>query len=289
MAAYRTAPATGGAEWVLSGPMNQLPELRKRALSDILEGGAGLAIRHLGLFLRVTTPLLLPVNAVLVALGVWLAQNSEPTALVVGLIVPVAVVSVFLFLLAAGACVKVAADAYPGARPSVRTAIGFVLGRLGSFLLLAAALVVGIGPGIVFLIVFPSTRALGDLGLLVLLLAPLSLWLTGIWSVALPAMFAEQLGALDSLRRSRQLVSGSFWRSFGTVVLGTILALFAGVLVALVVSVFSIGGHNMILAATLIGFALGELFVAPLLATFAIVLYYDLRARREGFRFERAE
>jgi hypothetical protein len=92
-------------------------------------------------------------------------------------------------------------------------------------------------------------------------------------------MLVEERGVMDSLRRSALLVRGSFWRALGTVILGGILALFAGVLVAILVSIFSLGGGNVILIVTLTGAVLGELLVAPLFAAFLTVLYYDLRAR----------
>jgi hypothetical protein len=261
--------------------MSRQPELAKHALSDILEGGAALAFRHPLLFLRITA-LLVPANAILVGLAIWFIESSEPTVLVVGLLVPAGIVSILAFLIVEGACVSAAAGIYAGSGPRFRPAITAVLERLGQFLLLAALLVVGIGPGLAFVIVLPSTAALGHYSFLLIVLLPVSLWLAGTWSVALPALVVERLGVRGSLRRSRRLTAGVFLRALGTVVFGTILALFAGVVVVLIVSA-AIADRKL---AEVIGPALGELLVAPLLASFAVVLYFDLRARKEGFRFD---
>jgi hypothetical protein len=282
MAAYRTVPHGGASRQDIVREMKQ-PVLVKRALSDILESGAILALRHLLPFLRATA-LLIPVNAILVGLSVWFTRSSEPTALVVALIVVFGIVDFLVFVLTTGACLNIAADVYSGSRASVRKAVAAVIERFGSFVSLVVVLLVAIAPGLAFLIALPSTKALGRYAFLVVILVPVSLWLAGIWSVALPAMLVEQLGVEESLRRSRTLVAGRFLRSLGTVVFGTILALFADVAFVLIVSVFT---SDRDLYAT-IGSALGELLLAPFIAAFAVVLYYDLRARREGFGFDEA-
>ena len=263
------------------------PELPKRALSDILEGGAILGARHILLLLRVTTTLILPVSVAFFAAFVWLASDSGSRHLAIGILVPAAVIYALTSVLAGAACVKAAYEASEGARPSARAAIGFAFGRLGPVLCLGTLLAVGAAPAIALPVV-PGVTVLGNYAPLLLALAIFSLWFSGTFSVALPAMLVEQKGIADSLRRSAQLVRGSYWRALGTVVLGGILALFAGTIVAIVVSFFSYGGGNVTRIVTLVGLALGELFVAPLFAAFLVVLYRDLRARDKGSNVERA-
>jgi hypothetical protein len=262
------------------------PEPRRRALSDILEGGARLASRHIVVFLRITAPLILPASAVFIAVVAWLKSSSSSNHLAVGILVPVVAVYVLAVMLSGGACVTAAAEASRGAKPSARAAIEFVLGRLGPFLCLAALLVVVAAPAIA-LPALSSVKALGGYTPFLLIVVLFSLWLVGTWSVALPAMLEEKTGIVDSLRRSAELVRGSFWRALGTVVLGGILALFAGVLVAILASVFSFGGEKVVLVVSLISFALGELLVAPFFAAFLVVLYRDLLEREQGSSFDR--
>jgi len=263
------------------------PEQRKRAVSDILEAGAALAARHILVFLRITAPLTLPIGVLFGAAVVWRANSSGSRHVAIGVLVAVAVVYALVIMVAGVACFKLAAEAYSDARASARAAIELVLRRLGPVLGLTTLLLVG-GVPAVALLVLPGITALGHYALLLLILLFFSLRLSGVFSVALPAMLVEEKGIMDSLHRSALLVRGSFWRALGTVILGGILALFAGVLVAILVSVFSLGGGNVILIVTLAGAVLGELLVAPLFAAFLIVLYYDLRAREQDLSVEQA-
>jgi len=252
------------------------PEPRKRAVSDILETGAGLAARHILVFLRVTAPLTLPVGVLFGAVAVWLANSSGTRHVAIGVFVAVAVVYALAVTLAGAACFKLAAEVYDDAGASARAAIEHVLRRPASVLGLATLLLIGGAPAVA-LLVLPGITAPGNYTLILLILLVFSLRLSGVFSVAFPAMLVEERGVMDSLRRSALLVRGSFWRALGTVILGGILALF--VLVAILVSIFSLGGGNVILIVTLTGAVLGELLVAPLFAAFLTVLYYDLRAR----------
>jgi hypothetical protein len=257
--------------------MNE-PEQRKRAVSDILESGAGLAARHILVFLRITTPLTLPIGLLFSAAVFWLDNSSGSSHdFALGILVPVGVVYALAAMASGAACLKVAAEAYSGASPSAREAIALVLRRFRPVLALTALVVVAAAPAVA-LLALPGLTALGSYSLLLLILALFSLWASGTWAVALPAMLLEEKGIKDSLRRSALLVRGSFFRALGTILFGAVLALFAGVLVAILISVFSLGGGNVILIVTLVGFGLGELFVAPFYVAFLVVLYGDLRA-----------
>lgn len=257
------------------------PARKKTALSDILEGGAKLGFHHIVVFLRITAPLILPVSAVLIAVAAWRASSSGSNLLADAILVSVAVINVLAAMLAGGACMVAAAEASRGTKPNARAAIGFVLGRASRVIYLVTLLVIAIAPAIAML-VLPGLKVLGGYASLLLIPALFSLWLTANWAVALPAMLEEKIGIVDSLRRSVQLVHGSFGRALGTVVLGGTLALFAGALVAILFSIFSIGSENVASAVLRIGFALGELFVAPFFAAFLVVLYRDLLDRQQG-------
>jgi hypothetical protein len=261
--------------------MNEPPQ-RKLAVSDILEGGARLAARHILVFLSITTPLTLPIGLLFAAAVVWVANSSGSWhSLATGILVSVGVVYALAAMFSGAACLEVASEAYTGAKPSAREAIATARRRLGPILCLTTLLVLGAVPALA-LLVLPGLTALGNYSLVLLVLAVFSLWTMGTCSVALPAMLLEEKSIRESLRRSALLARGSFFRALGTVLFGGVLALFAGALVAIVVSVFSLGGGNVILTVTLAGFVLGELLVAPLYVAFLIVLYGDLQARLQG-------
>ena len=265
----------------MSEPEPGISQQRPRAVSDILEGGARFAARHVLVFLRITTPLTLPLGLLFGAAIVWRVNSSGTKHLATGMLVAISVVYALAVLFAGAACLKAAAEAHAGARPSARAAIELARRRLGPALFVTLLLLIGALPAVA-LLVLPGITALGNFALLLFVLAFLSLWFSGTFSLALPALLIEEKGIAESLRRSATLVRGRFWRALGTVFLGGILALFAGVLVALVVSLLSLGGENVILVVSLVGLVLGLLFVAPLYVSILIVFYDDVRAREQA-------
>jgi hypothetical protein len=256
-------------------------EPRRLTLSDILEGGAILVARNLLVFVRITASLVVPVNLVLLALLLVLRYDSTSKRMGYVLIAVYLPLFLLALIVVAGACLKAAADLRLGASTSARGSLGFVRDRLSPFLRLVALMLVGIGPGVALYVV-ARARPLGDLAYLAIVLIPLSLSLAGFWSVAPPSLLMEGGGVVNALKRSRTLVRGSYWRSLGTVIFGSALAVFAGILSELIASAFASGSETVRLVVIVCGAALGEIVAVSLLAAYLIVLYYDLRARKEG-------
>jgi hypothetical protein len=134
---------------------------------------------------------------------------------------------------------------------------------------------------------------------LVLCIAP-GVWLWGMLAVAVPALMLEPIGNVDALRRSFHLVSGSFWRVWGiralvTLCAGVVSALIAAPFVALAVNVggggpslFGFGdagtAPHLSIAYVLIssvGSFIGATISAPARAGADVLLYVDLRMRKE--------
>ncbi len=125
---------------------------------------------------------------------------------------------------------------------------------------------------------------------LCLFVAP-GIWLWGIWAVAVPAFMVEDLGAVAAMRRSRDLVRGTFWRVWGIRVLGVIvvgvISAILGVPFKVIGAVFggSESGVGLPIAYVLltsVGSILSMTFTAPLRAGIDALLYIDLRMRKEG-------
>jgi hypothetical protein len=263
--------------------MTAPPAQRKLALSDILEAGAGLVVRNLAVFLRISAPLIVPVNLVFVALVLALGPDFVPKRYdrhFAFLYLPWLVVLLLASLLAGGACLRAAAALRAGTAAGARDSFSHLRRRLGPYAGVAAAMVAAIGPG-VLLYLAVGQRPLGNLGYLVFVLIPLSLWLGGIWSVAPPVVIAEELGPVASLERSRRLAQGAFWHSLATVLFGSILALFVCVVGILLGSVFSLGGDSVRVSVLVLGATVGELLAVPLLSAYLVLIYDDLRFRRQ--------
>jgi hypothetical protein len=127
---------------------------------------------------------------------------------------------------------------------------------------------------------------------LFLCLAP-GIWLWGIWAVAVPAMMVEGTKVGQSLRRSQDLVSGMFWRVWGIRVLGALITLVIGSLIAIpftIAGLATIGGFDgdsygtpvAFILLTAVGSIISLTLTVPVKAAIDSLLYVDLRMRKEG-------
>ncbi|HEY6792289.1 MAG TPA: glycerophosphoryl diester phosphodiesterase membrane domain-containing protein [Trebonia sp.] len=105
------------------------------------------------------------------------------------------------------------------------------------------------------------------------------------WSLALPIVMLERLRPLASLGRSWRLVRGSAWRVFGITLVTNII--FGMVALAIRTPFDLVGGSqlhptiaNMLASGA--GDVIASTLTTPLTAAIAVLLYADLRMRKEG-------
>ena len=171
-------------------------------------------------------------------------------------------------VLAQGATVKAVADVYQGSVPEWQQSIRFGFRRF--FAILGAVLMVFIGStfGLIFCLV-PGV------------------WLYISWSVTVPALVVEHLGAFEAIPRSYRLVRRRFWPVLGVVVLSVLLYGTISYLFSLAGSLFTFLGDGtsvgIPVAASVISSTLSSIVVQPFIAAVLIVLYFDLRVRAEGY------
>ena len=127
------------------------------------------------------------------------------------------------------------------------------------------------------------------IGLMVLgfCLIPLWIWIWVGWLVVTPAMFVEGTGLIQAMGRSWRLVEGRWWRTFLVVFLIFIiqyvarlalnafiaLAQYLLVIVAPSALVLGISGATQVIVDSLVN---------PVLQIAIVLVYFDLRVRREG-------
>ena len=171
-------------------------------------------------------------------------------------------------LLAQAGCFRAIADAYLGEEVGWRSSLRYASRRLPALIVLAIASVV-----------FTA------IGFLLCIVPGIYLW--GAFYVAVPVLLVEGSRPLRSLGRSRELVRGRWWGTFGVAVIGTLLvSVVSFALSGLIVGVaFANPGRNTVAGFALNTFAttLGSMISTPAAAAFATVLYIDLRVRKEGF------
>jgi membrane-anchored glycerophosphoryl diester phosphodiesterase (GDPDase) len=123
-------------------------------------------------------------------------------------------------------------------------------------------------------------------GLIFVMLLPL-VFLTTRWFVAPVVILTERCGPVSALRRSWRLTEGSFWRLFGLLIL---MAVLNSVVLSLPLSLIQffavilltsqmLGAVNGVL--TGLGYLVSILWY-PFLALTLVLVYYDLRVRKEN-------
>ena len=151
----------------------------------------------------------------------------------------------------------------------------------------------------VVLVILAVAHAPGTLiGLLAVLGAiaaiVLTIWFAIMFRMAGPAVVLEREGPAQALARSWRLVRGSFWRVLGiTVLAGLIVLITAGILqIPFGLLAAMAGGGNSLLPSTggnvagilisAVGGVVAGAVARPISAGVAVLLYVDLRMRREG-------
>ena len=222
---------------------------------------------------------------------------------VVTLLVPAALQSLALAVLN-GILIIAVSDAVIGRRPTAGDVLRRVrwsgVGRLLLLTVVTFALsvvvvaVVAVPVALLYVVAVPAGVVATLVGLPLLVVVGVVLFTK--LAFAAPSLLLEELGVVAALRRSWRLVTGSFWRVFGILLLSAAIAWAASSLLQLP---FSLLGQlaglaaagadpsetTQFVVATLIGnlgSVLGSAVVAPFTAGVTSLLYIDLRIRREG-------
>lgn len=232
-------------------------------------------VRYVTIVAIVQVPIALILFAATMVLGAGVAVEARIAGIV--MIFVAAFLSIVGRALCNGALIKSVSESYLGNEVSVGQAYRFVLPKLWT--LIWASIVVGficalgyllcVVPGVIF-----------------------SLWL----ALTTQAIIIENLKASEGMKRSKALAKGNLGKIFlvGLVILliALIVGWLAGLLGVLV-------GRGLGMAQTVFGAprpaamvirqifsVIGQVLAAPIGAAAFILLYYDLRIRKEGFDLE---
>ena len=283
---------------------------RPLTLADVLDGMFRLFLAHWRAYALALGIILVPLHFVLTffsrqlgtsaglleqlrnpaATQAAITRGPEAAAIAaVGLISFVAAVFIQPFL--TGVACKIAAEAYEGYDPQAPAVLRSTRQRywpLVGVTVLLGLMGVGIFVLPVGLLVAAAVSGGGEViaaGVIAVVVALLVLlWVMVRLSLAHVVVVVEGAGAMESLRRSWQLVAGRWWRTFGTLLL-------AGIITAIVSSIaalpFTLPGTlfgewiGVIFVA--IGTVLGEIVTTPLTSNARTLLYFDGRIRSEGY------
>ena len=194
-------------------------------------------------------------------------EMSELWAAIAGSIV-VWLLNLVASLLATAACFHAIGSAYLGTPVDWRQSLSLAMKRIWSLLWLTLLTTVALIIGFVACII-PG------------------IWLWVSFTVAVPALLAEDMRGSQALRRSYTLVKGRWWPTLGALLIGLVIAMIItsifGAILAFVS--FTDVGDNIAITAILNSLAnlLASVLVTPFQAAVVAILYFDLRVRKEGF------
>ena len=191
--------------------------------------------------------------------NVTAAGTANLLATIIGLVLGLAV---------AAATIAVVHAEVAGRHLAPRAAIDTALPKLGRLTLMTLMLCGAAFGG--FLAVFALMFVLGEVGVL-LALAWLVIcgYFAVLFAFAAPAMVVEDLPVMESLSRSKALVTGGWWRVFGTLLLTEAIFSVASWLLALVFPDW--------LASTIVGAV-----STPVVVCVLTLRYFDHRVRKES-------
>ena len=278
-----------------------VPLLRPRSTPEIVDAAFQLARRHFMPLLLVSAIVAIP-SLIIGAINAWLlpAPNpEEPFGREWLMTMPLSFLGMCWTFIAYGAVTIAASDAYLGGTTDPGSSLGRAIGRaapliagnlLGYLIMLLPFIVAGVLAPIMLPGVGEGQAAAPGDNTLVAGLALLALALFGlVWMIVniarvtlvTPIAALERGGAMASWRRATDLASGSKKRILLLVLLAG--AVIFGIVFGGFAVIRTIVGNES-LASALSGVVAIPLW--PVLGSLFVVLYYDLRIRKEAFDLE---
>lgn len=125
---------------------------------------------------------------------------------------------------------------------------------------------------------------------------PVAIYFMVAWGLSYATLLLEGAGVFGSLSRSRALVRGMWWRTFGIAILFWLFQSIAAWIITLPVSIVAAAlgailarpglAQPAIAVVNALANILGQIVPMPILYTGWVLYYYDLRIRKEGLDLE---
>ncbi len=252
------------------------PILKPLNIAELLDKVLQLYKRHALLLMLISAVILIP-SAIIRSVFLF---YFEDTRLVDNAL------NIFLSPFAELATVAAISSLYLGNDTTVRNAFSTSAkrywARFRTVLLIGLAM---IPAGLLIFLTSLGGSGFGLIGIIIFL--PVVAYLSTRWSLATAAVVLEGVGAVKGMERSWALTEGYFWRVFGTSFAAGLLSLLLSTLPALFVTYLFEEILSVPLKLTMIVSVVMEqlttIITFPLTLGVTVLIYYDLRIRKEGF------
>jgi hypothetical protein len=243
---------------------------RPLGIGEILSTAFELYRRHWRTLLAIAAVVVVPLTLLQYLLGDWIRSRGEITSYqqvstatwavgAAGLVAGLA--GLLMYLVLTGAITRAVAAEVAGEDPSVEQSYRFGFHRLGSVLLVSVLV------------------GLATIGGLILFVIP-GIWIGVRLAVSVEALVVEGRRGTQAMGRSWELVGGHWWHAFGALVV-------AGLLTGIVNAVITAPFNNTGWFVQAIAAAVATVITLPYGVLVGVLLYLDLRARRENLTLER--
>ena len=244
--------------------MSTAPRLdlsRTRDLGQLLSESFTVYLRHFGTFVTIAATVVIPAEVIVSGIGLeQLTSGYDDSSEAVEAAIPTAlsylVITPLVTAMAVHALLQAADGEEPGVRRSVVAGLELFAAVFVAVLLAAAGIAVGL-----LLLVLPG------------------IYLAVRWYFVAQAVVIDGRRGPDALRRSGELVEGSWWRVFGIGIVATLISAVPSLVLFPLELVAEAADRDVF---SLAGSILAELVAAPFLAIVGTLLYFDLNARRAG-------
>jgi hypothetical protein len=242
---------------------------RPLGVGEILSTALQLYRRHWRTLLAIAAVVVVPITLLHYLLGDLVRSQGESTRNgvvetatwavgIAGLVAALA--GILMYLVLTGAITRAVAAEVAGQDPSVEQSYRFGFHRLGSVLLVSVLV------------------GLATIGGLILLVIP-GIWIGIRLCVSIEALVVEGRRGTEAMGRSWGLVGGHWWHAFATVVVGGLLT---GIVNAVITTPFNNTGWFVQAVAA----AVATVITLPYSSLVGVLLYLDLRARKESLSME---
>jgi hypothetical protein len=284
----------------------QTARLRPLALGEILDVSIKLYRTCFGALVRPVAVILVPLYALVGAITASTVSstpvvqqgtspltgapvttiNTKAAWTLVAASLLILVITAVATWLATATSVMTVSQGYLGGTPNWRRSLAFAWKRFGSVALVSLRVLLPTLSVLAVVLVAIATKSYLLL-LLEIAAVPVTVYFYIAWYTSIPVLMLEGATGRKATERSRQLVTGRWWAIFGTLLL---VALLVDVLSGAFESVVRLAaggafgqGSTGTIVATVISQAIVQLFLLPYSVCVLIVLYFDLRVRKEGF------
>src|SRR5215218_7671321 len=239
---------------------------RPLGIGEILSTAFQLYRRHWRTLLAIAAVVVVPLTLLQYLLGDWVRSRGEVTSLeevstATWAVGAAGLAGVLMYLVLTGAITRAVAAEVAGEDPSVEQSYRFGFHRLGS--VLAVSVLVG----------------LATIAGFILFIIP-GIYIGVRLAVSVEALVVEGRRGSQAMGGSWALVGGHWWHAFGALVV-------AGLLTGLVNAVITTPFNNTGWFVQAIAAAIATVITLPYGVLVGVLLYLDLRARKENLTLER--